>query len=221
MKMGANLIRFEGGLSDPHYCFTEDRLAGMHVLIIGSKEADVAIEAHRARCAEANRLADELNVLRTILGEFTGEKQKEIRLTKEVFSNKEYDRNNKRQRLQQMKERQEKSLAKLKQTTQTASPQRGRQRRVQKTVDVSGIETRIREMGAEIESLNAQSAKGKGEVDAKVAFLEKLIAYERGETNKVVPADGASGEDKSLCAKSPMAAEIRPKLERLRALLGE
>ena len=219
VKMGSNLIRFEGGLSDPHYCFTEDRLAGMHVLIIGSKEADAAIEAHRARCVEVNRLAEELNVLRVKLGEFTGEKQKEIRLAKEVFSNKEYDRNNKRRRLQQMKERQEKSLVKLKNAEQQAAPQRGRQRRVQKAVDTTSIETRIREMGAEIESLNAQSAKDKSEMDTRVAFLESLIAYERGETDKVAPTEGASNEEKALCAEPAISTEILPKLQRLKALL--
>jgi len=221
VKVGSSLVRFEGGLSDPVYTFTEDRLAEMHVLVIGSKEADAAIKAHRTKCEEANRLVEELNGLRTKLGALTEAKQDEIRRLKVGFSDREYERKSKLQMRQQMKARQESTLARLKKAEQSSTAQRGRQRRGQKTVDAASVEARIREMDAEIESLRAQSAKDKNATEARVSFLEKLVAYERGEADKIEPADGISEEEKSLISQPSIASEIQPKLKRLKELLGE
>lgn len=221
VKMGAHLVRFEGGMPDPIYVFTEDRLADMHVLVIGTKEADEAIAACRAKCEEISRLVPELNDLRKRLGEFTRTRRNEIRKVKEEFSNREYERKNKLRRLQSLKQRQEASLAKIRKSEQSPAAQRGRQRRGQKTVDAASVETRIRELGAEIDSINDQSVKDKGEIDARVAFLEKLIAYERGEADKVESVDGITDEEKALLSKSAIATEIQPKLQRLKTLLGE
>ena len=221
VKVGSSMVRFEGGLSDPVYTFTDDRLAEMHVLVMGSKEADAAITAHRTKCEEVNRLVEELNGLRAKLGVLTEAKQNEIRRLKVGYSDREYERESKLQMRQQMKARQESTLARLKKAEQAAASQRGRQRRGQKTVDAASVEARIREMDAEIESLRAQSAKDKNATEARVSFLEKLVAYERGEADKVEPADGISEEEKSLISQPSIASEIQPKLQRLKELLGE
>ena len=219
VKMGAHLVRFEGGMPDPIYVFTEDRLADMHVLVIGTKAADAAIAAHRAKCEEISRLVSELNDLRKRLGEFTRTRRNEIHKLKEEFSNREYERKNKLRRLQSLKQRQESSLAKIRKSEQSPAVQRGRQRRGQKAVDASSVENRIGELVAEIESINATSAKDKSETDARVAFLEKLIAYERGEADKTAPVDGITDEEKALLEKPAFASEIQPKLQRLKGLL--
>jgi len=221
VKVGSSMVRFEGGLSDPVYTFTEDRLAEMHVLVMGSKEADAAIKAHRAKCEEVNRLAEELNGLRAKLGALIEAKQNEIRRLKVGYSDREYERKSKLQMRQQMKTRQESTLARLKKAEQSSASQRGRQRRGQMTVDAASVEARIREMDAEIESLRAQSAKDKNATETRVSFLEKLVAYERGEADKVEPADGISEEEKSLISQPSIASEIQPKLKRLKELLGE
>ena len=92
---------------------------------------------------------------------------------------------------------------------------------VQKIIDAASVEARIREMDAEIESLRAQSAKDKNATETRVSFLEKLVAYERGEADKVEPADGISEEEQSLISQPSIASEIQPKLQRLKELLGE
>ena len=177
VNMGGKTFNRQGCIDSPEFCFTQDRLAGMRVVVLGSKEANDAIEVHRTKAAELKCLIAELNAMRKQLSEFEDSKDVEIRKLEDGCSSRAYSRNRTIARLTDRKKHEERRLSRLPTEAQQAADKRQmrNRNRGRQPDTVESVTARIHELETQIETANAEAVKDKAQTNDRIAADRKSV----------------------------------------------
>lgn len=222
VNMGGQTFNRQGSINGPEFCFTQDRLVGMRAVVLGSKEANDAIEAHKAKAGELKCLIAELNTMRKQLSEFENSKDVEIRKLEDGCSNRAYSRKRSIAKLTDKKKHEEGRLSRLPTEAQLATDKRHvrKRNRGRQPDTVESVTAKIHELEAQIETANAEAVKDKEQTEARIVALKALVAYTSKDTAFPKEHEAQLTEtERSLLGEPSYYARIKPKLDRLHQLL--